>query len=228
MVQVLAPARAAEVAHARECDEAIAAKWAEYWTAMKPVDAAWAAKKEYQKRVDRDAKYTATHPDAFGSPEAAAKNSAFIAAHLEKLEAKHAELAAAAAPLAWAAQALDQALYTGWQRFFLVEHIHRSQHCSSFREGTRIGWLPKVSGLTEAEAVAEYGPVLCSICFPSAPVELTNGQLKDGRCEGSGTQVSQLENKRTGFYAGNWGQCPTCGKHVGIGRSAQVLPKHKA
>lgn len=67
-----------------------------------------------------------------------------------------------------------------WNRFFLVEggHIHSSTGCSSLRPTTRIGWLPELSGETEAEAVEMYGSVLCSKCFPSAPVEHTLGRVK--------------------------------------------------
>ncbi len=66
-------------------------------------------------------------------------------------------------------------LYTGWSRFFLVTsstgHIHRSMYCSTCRPSTTYGWLPALSGQTESEAVAAHGPALCSVCFPSAPVE---------------------------------------------------------
>lgn len=59
--------------------------------------------------------------------------------------------------------------YTGWNRFFLVQHLHNTQYCSSFRWNTQIGWCPEISGLTEEQAVAEYGSDLCTICFKSAP-----------------------------------------------------------
>lgn len=71
-----------------------------------------------------------------------------------------------------------------WSRFFLVTssagHIHSSMDCSTCRATTEFAWLPTVSGLTEVEAVAEHGPTLCSVCFPSAPVgwTLTVGQAK--------------------------------------------------
>lgn len=71
-----------------------------------------------------------------------------------------------------------------WNRFFLVTssagHIHSGMNCSTCRPTTEFAWLPTVSGLTEVEAVAEHGPTLCSVCFPSAPVEwtLTVGQAK--------------------------------------------------
>lgn len=69
--------------------------------------------------------------------------------------------------------------YTGWSRFFLVQskagHVHRSMSCSTCRPTTRFGWLPHLSGRTEADAVNELGAMLCTVCFPSAPVEWTNG-----------------------------------------------------
>ena len=64
-----------------------------------------------------------------------------------------------------------EADYTGWTRFFFVQHLHNTTECSSFRWNTRIVWCPEISGLTEEEAVAEYGATLCTKCFKSAPVE---------------------------------------------------------
>lgn len=70
--------------------------------------------------------------------------------------------------------------YTGWSRFFLVTsspgHVHSSMHCSTCRPTTRFGWLPELSGSDEASAVDELGPTLCTVCFPSAPVEWTEGK----------------------------------------------------
>lgn len=61
--------------------------------------------------------------------------------------------------------------YTGWTRFFHVQHLHSSANCSSFRWNTRIVFVPEISGLTEEEAVAEFGKDLCTICFKSAPTK---------------------------------------------------------
>lgn len=82
-----------------------------------------------------------------------------------------AQLAAEAAYVA----AQDE--YEGWSRFFLVVggHIHSTMGCHTCYPTTEFGWLPALSGLTEADAVAVYGGVLCSICYPSAPVESTGG-----------------------------------------------------
>jgi nitrite reductase/ring-hydroxylating ferredoxin subunit len=65
-----------------------------------------------------------------------------------------------------------------WSRFWLVTtsngHIHRSTHCSTCnRRGRPTGFalVPYLSGQTAADAVADLGPALCSVCFPEAPVE---------------------------------------------------------
>ena len=69
-----------------------------------------------------------------------------------------------------------EAQYEGWSRFFLVPagHIHRSMSCSSCNKGrsaTVFSWLTDLSGLGEADAVAAHGAHLCTVCFPTAPVE---------------------------------------------------------
>lgn len=73
-------------------------------------------------------------------------------------------------------------LYTGWSRFFLVTntngHIHSSMNCSTCFPSTQFAWLPTLSGLTEADAVADQGEILCSVCFPSAPSEWTTSVAK--------------------------------------------------
>ncbi len=103
--------------------------------------------------------------------------------------------------------------YTGWQRFFLVTssdggHIHSSLHCSTCHPTTQFGWLPQLSGLTEADAVADQGPRLCSVCFPSAPVEWTQGiKIERTYCDGSG-QIGE------GGWRVKYIACPVCGKTV--------------
>lgn len=104
--------------------------------------------------------------------------------------------------------------YEGWSRFFFVPggHIHSSMNCSSCNNGiyaTQFGWLPELSGLSEIDAVESQGAILCTICFPSAPVEWTNqyeldeiAKLAD-RCEGSGKYVESNRGRR---YA----KCPVC------------------
>jgi hypothetical protein len=145
-----------------------------------------------------------------------------------ELEARLETLTNEANALAKVAIGVD-AEYEGWNRFFLVQHIHSSQHCSSFRPTTRIGWLPNLSGLTEAEAVAEHGAILCTICFPSAPTEWTMGkEAPADQCEGSGTSAyNNLPRRLNPYGYGNWVTCPTCAKTIGVRGSAQRIPKHK-
>ena len=80
------------------------------------------------------------------------------------------------------AVAKHEEAFTGWSRFYLVTnvggHIHSSTGCSTCRPTTEFQFCPQLSGLDQDAAVAELGPVLCSVCFPDAPVEQTNGEAK--------------------------------------------------
>lgn len=93
-------------------------------------------------------------------------------------------LTAALAALDAADEAVDQHEqgYTGWQRFWLVTnvngHIHRTRACSTCYVTTRFALLPDLSGSDEAAAVEEQGGILCSVCFPDAPTEWTEGESK--------------------------------------------------
>lgn len=93
---------------------------------------------------------------------------------------RHAETAAAIADLDRRIDELE-ATYTGWPRYFLVTssqgHIHSTMSCHTCRPTTRYGWLPSLSGQDEEQAVAAHGPALCSVCFPSAPVEWTEAKI---------------------------------------------------
>lgn len=80
---------------------------------------------------------------------------------------------------------IESAKYEGWSRFFLVlnngGHIHSSMGCHTCYVDTDFAWLPELSGLTEIEAVEAHGEILCSVCYPSAPVEWTSGTSKASR-----------------------------------------------
>ena len=125
--------------------------------------------------------------------------------------------------------------YTGWSRFFLVTsskgHIHASMNCSTCNWKTTFGWLPDVSGLDEEAAVEAHGALLCTVCFPSAPVEWTNHyEAEEARkqaesCPGSG-QPGAEGGSRQGYMAGNYHTCTVCGKRVG--GAGHNVRKHKA
>lgn len=115
----------------------------------------------------------------------------------------------------------------GWSRFFLCTnadgHIHKDRSCASLRLTTSLAWLPALSGLTEKDAVAAHGPVLCTLCFPSAPVEWTVGRPEedDGRCKGTGRYV-RPENPRRSYQRA---ECPECGERVTL-TSTWKVRKH--
>jgi len=118
----------------------------------------------------------------------------------------------------------------GWSRFFLVTnangHIHSSMQCSTCRWDTRFAWLPELSGLTEKDAVEAYGPKLCSVCFPSAPVEWTLGEAKPvdpNRCPGSGTREHDSSGLR---YYSPRARCNHCGNVISV-TSTGKLRQHK-
>jgi hypothetical protein len=138
--------RTADIENAREVDTRVAAAWELFWAAF---DGGQGIEKSIRGYKYLNGDWT-NRIDAANSK-------------LEIQNDKIAELRAAA-------RAIDDAEYTGWNRFFLVKHIHSNRHCSSFRWNTRIGWLPQVSGLTEAEALAQYDETLCTKCFKTAPV----------------------------------------------------------
>jgi hypothetical protein len=116
-----------------------------------------------------------------------------------------------------------------WTRFFLVSnsggHIHSSMHCSTCYPTTRYGWLPNLSGLTEAEAVAAHGAILCTVCYPSAPVEYTD-RRDPSACSGSGQYFDRDQPHRTGYYSGNWATCPGCGTRQTVSKIGKIR-KHK-
>ncbi|MFE6000406.1 DUF6011 domain-containing protein [Streptomyces sp. NPDC056454] len=120
-----------------------------------------------------------------------------------------------------------------WSRFYLVKnvdgHIHKTtspNECHTLRHDTRMGWLPDLSGLTEADAVTAHGPILCTVCFPSAPVEWTVGRPKDdGQCAGTGQHVEL--DARMARRVSRWAKCPVCGKPDVAVTSTWKLRKHK-
>lgn len=119
-----------------------------------------------------------------------------------------------------------------WTRFFLVPggHIHRTLNCSTCNRGrtmTDFRWLPALSGLSDADAVTAHGAILCTVCFPDAPVEWTNGAKAgdDLVCPGTGTADYDEKTARRGYVSGNGGRCSHCGTWQTITRGG-VLRKH--
>jgi hypothetical protein len=71
----------------------------------------------------------------------------------------------------------DEYLRRGrWTRAFLVTnangHVHNTTACSTCFPTTEFAWLPEFSGHDEAEVVQAAGEKACTVCFPSAPVDV--------------------------------------------------------
>ena len=205
--------RKQEIQKAREIDTHLAELWTVYYDLNDKITAAHKA----IENADRVLSYRGTREFERERLEARiARQQAVI----EELKPQRDAAAKTAADY-------DEANYTGWNRFFLVQHIHNTRYCSSFRPTTRVGWLPSVSGLTEAEAVAEHGATLCTICFPSAPVELTAAKVDPNICEGSGKLYStEYTTGRERSYRGAAGYCPVCLRWQGV-TSTGKMRKHK-
>lgn len=110
-----------------------------------------------------------------------------------------------------------------WSRFFLVRggHIHYSTACHTLKITTRLGWLPELSGETEKDAVDAHGALLCTVCFPSAPVEWTIGaKPADDQCEGGRPTDADMRRRRP------YGTCPSCGEYVSVTSTGKAR-KHK-
>lgn len=64
----------------------------------------------------------------------------------------------------------------GWARAFLVQnvggHVHSSMGCSTCYPGTQYAWLTDYSGKSEDEIVYASGELACTVCYPSAPVDV--------------------------------------------------------
>lgn len=79
----------------------------------------------------------------------------------------------------------------GWPRYYVVTssagHIHSDTRCQTCRITTTFGWLPEMSGQTEAEAIAALGrhaEALCSVCFPTAPVAAKRAHITPAKAKG--------------------------------------------
>lgn len=207
--------RTAEIAKAREIDTMIAAEWAKYWEVANKIT----TMVKQTDQLDKSIRYYVQRGLQIRASQDQARR--------DVLERKIAELNPIANELREAAVQMDKDLYGGWNRFFLVHHIHSSMHCSSFRPTTRVGWLPQTSGLTEAEAVAIEGETLCTICFPTAPTELTTKKVDPDLCTGSGKYHSTEHlTGRENAYTSPSGYCPDCLRWNTLTKTG-AMRKHK-
>jgi hypothetical protein len=66
-----------------------------------------------------------------------------------------------------------------WTRAYLVDnadgHVHNTTTCATWNKGwsaTRYHWLTELSGNAESEIVELAGERACTVCYPSAPVDV--------------------------------------------------------
>ena len=63
-----------------------------------------------------------------------------------------------------------------WNRAFICTngngHVHKTMLCSTCYVTTRFAWMTDYSASTEQEIVEAAGSDACTICYPTAPVEL--------------------------------------------------------
>lgn len=87
----------------------------------------------------------------------------------------------------------EQYALRGWSRYYVVTssagHIHNDTWCSR-RNATTYGWLPQFSGRSVEAMIDSEGPVMCTKCYPDAPLTATTGKVTKARAEAmSGGQV---------------------------------------
>lgn len=67
-----------------------------------------------------------------------------------------------------------------WSRYYVVDnnngHLHTHTECQNTYETTQWVWMPGMSGMTKAEAVAEGGKLTCLSCFPEFREEIEAGR----------------------------------------------------
>ncbi len=137
--------------------------------------------------------------EAKAAYQSAASNVAFNEKNNRSNEADNAKLVDALDALREAE--LD---YAGWSRFFIVPqgHIHSSLDCSTCNKYSHSGsgvtsfaWLTELAGLESVDAVEIYGAILCTVCFPDAPVEHTGGENKVEAAEKAAAKTEREINR---------------------------------
>jgi hypothetical protein len=215
-----------------EIDTVLADLYEQYWAKSAEITRYATYRRESQ---DLLAKVDAgTYRYHFNEQYDRPKHEGYIAEHTAKIAALEAEqtvLDEQAAPY--------EAEYARrrWSRFFQVQdgHIHSSMSCSTCNKmgkPTRFGWIPERSGQTEEQALESLvtesrKTILCTVCYPHAPVAWTVVREDPDTCPGSGTFDYPRETARQGYYSGNYGVCSHCSNRVTT-TSTGKMRKHKA
>lgn len=90
----------------------------------------------------------------------------------------------------------------GWTRGFLVNnsngHVHKSRSCSTCTRTTQYMWLTEYSGKDESELVSDAGEKACTVCYPSAPVDVLSRppRLKNAELEAAQAQKAKAAEEK--------------------------------
>lgn len=108
-----------------------------------------------------------------------ADKASSIAKYAEKID----ELLIKRAPLKDRVRELDKIyVLDPWTRAFLVTningHVHSSMDCNTCFDTTRYNWLIQYSNDDEKTIVEDAGQDACTVCYPSAPVDVLNRPSK--------------------------------------------------
>jgi hypothetical protein len=154
--------------------------------------------------------------------------------HVERLDAAKAALSHAVAACR---EVEDEYRRRPWSRYWLVTssdgHVHRSTCCSTCNKGrsaTGFALVPYLSGSTSADAVADLGPALCSVCFPEAPVESREQSRVSARVALSLAEegVEAFQRARAAAASRRAARCPGTGKPGLVPVVADGTPSHTA
>lgn len=215
-----------------EIDTALADIWNRWYAKDAEIDRQVGYQKDYRKtlaQVDAGT-YRYSWMDEYDRPR--------VEKAIATLDEKIAALSAEAREIMREAKPLNEEFSRrgGWTRFYAVQggHIHSSMDCSTCNKmgkATRFGWLPERSGQSEAEALESLvtessKTVLCTVCYPSAPVAWTVPREDESTCKGSGTWDYDPKTARLGYYTGNYGVCNQCKKRTTVSSTGKMR-KHK-
>lgn len=150
-----------------QIDHQLSAIYGEYYRKSDEISAVETYIKSYKERLDPNYRfYRNNEYDLKRQREALAK----LEAQKETLDSEAEAILQKAEPME------EEYSRRPWTRAFLVDntngHVHRSRGCSTCTPTTRFAWLPDYSGADEAKIVDDAGESACTVCYPSAPVDV--------------------------------------------------------
>lgn len=135
----------------------------------------------YNKLVNAEAKVSRNYQAIARMGKESAENSYYALVNVQYMEKAQAEIVELDEEISdlmdqIAPLELEFIARGRWNRAYIVTnsngHIHKSTNCGTCYPTTQFGWLTQVSGEEEAEIVSQAGEMACTVCYPSAPVDV--------------------------------------------------------